>query len=142
MTQPTADSRLPTSGPRRGIAMAMALAALLAVMLVAGALIQSLLASHRQSKRYATELQAQWLAEAGLDRARAQLATNSDYVGETWPAGVGGAESEVGEVTIRIEPAAASSPGKLVVEAVYPPGEHDRILVRREMPLAPAGDNP
>jgi Tfp pilus assembly protein PilX len=122
---------------RRGIAMAMSLAALLAVTLVAGALVTSLLASHRQSKRYAAELQAQWLAEAGLARASAQLAREADYTGETWPAAVSGSESDAGLVTIRIEPATNSDPRKIIVEAIYPPHEHNRVLIRREQALTP-----
>jgi Tfp pilus assembly protein PilX len=121
---------------RHGIAMVLTLAALLAVTLVAGALVKSLLLSHRQSKRYAEELQAQWLAEAGLARATAQLAASQDYTGETWQAPVGGDE-EFGRVTIRIQPAEGEAPQKILVEAVYPPREHDRILVTRELLLNP-----
>jgi type II secretory pathway component PulK len=117
--------------------MAMALAALLAVTLVAGALVTSLLASHRQSKRYAAELQAQWMAEAGLERAAAQLARQSDYTGETWPAAISESEADTGQVTIRIEPATETQPRKLIVEAIYPPDEHHRVLVRRERSLTP-----
>jgi type II secretory pathway component PulK len=112
----------------------MTLAALLAVMLVAGALFQSMLATHRQSKRYHLQTQTHWLAEAGLARATVQLARQADYVGETWEAPVGSGE-ETGSVTIRIEPKTTEAPRRAIVEAVYPPREHDRILVRREMSL-------
>jgi Tfp pilus assembly protein PilX len=121
--------------------MAMALAALLAVTLVAAALVTSLVASHRKSKRYAAQLQAQWLAEAGLARAAVQVAANSDYAGETWQAPVGSAESDTGQVTIRIEPAAEAQPRRIVVEAIYPPHEHDRVLIRREYTLSPPPDS-
>ena len=138
---PTAH-RPPPTGFRRGIAMVMALAALLVVTLVAGALVKSLLLSHRQSKRYAGELQAQWLAEAGLARATAQLALNEEYQGETWRAPVGDAADDVGQVTIRIEPAAGEAPRKFVVEAIYPPREHSRNLATRELVVAAAGASP
>lgn len=132
---------LSPSPSRRGVAMAMSLAALLAVTLVAGALVTSLLASHRQSKRYATELQAQWLAEAGLARAAAQLARQSDYTGETWQQTVSGTESDAGQVTIRIEPATDAQPQRIVVEAVYPLQEHNRVLIRREHIFPPTPDS-
>jgi hypothetical protein len=99
------------------------------------ALVESMLATHRQSKRYQAQTQAQWLAEAGLSRAAAQLARHSDYTGETWQAPVGGTEAEIGEVTIRIEPKTETTPRQMIVEAVYPPTEHQRILVRRELSI-------
>lgn len=129
------ESCLLTPGSRRGGALAMTLAALLAVSLVAAALVQSMLAAHRQAQRYAAQTQAVWLAEAGLSRAAAQLARQSDYAGETWPAPVGSREDDVGEVTIRIEPKTDEATRRVVVEAVYPPHEHHRILIRREQPL-------
>ena len=134
---PNPEARTPAARPRRGIAMAMSLAALLAVTLVAGALVTALLASHRQSNRYAAELQAQWLAEAGVARAAAQLARQSDYTGEKWQAAVGNSAGDTGQVTIRIEPATDDQPGKIVIEAVYPPHEHNRVLIRRELILTP-----
>lgn len=126
---------LALSRRRRGGALAMTLAALLAVSLVAAALVQSMLAAHRQAQRYAAQTQAVWLAEAGLSRAGAQLARNSDYAGETWSAPVGGREDDVGEVTIKVEPKTDAAPRRVVVEAVYPPQEHHRILIRRELLL-------
>ncbi len=122
-------------GSRRGGALAMTLAALLAVSLVAAALVQSMLAAHRQAQRYTAQTQAVWLAEAGLSRAAAQLARNSDYAGEAWTAPVGGQEGDAGDVTIRIEPKTDTAPRRIVIEAVYPPHEHHRILIRREQPL-------
>jgi Tfp pilus assembly protein PilV len=121
------------------------LAALLVVMLVAAALVESMLATHRQSQRYQLQTQAQWLAEAGLSRAAAQLASQSDYTGEVWQAPVsesdGGesdvGESDVGQVTIRVQPATDEAPRRVVVEAIYPPHEHHRVLVRRELNLEP-----
>ncbi len=141
MKHQSPDYRLPAPDSRAGAAMAITLAALLAVTLVAGALVKSLLLSHRQSQRYSAELQAQWLAEAGLARARAQLAAAADYTGETWSAAVGD-QDDAGRVVIRIEPAAGDSPRMLVVEAVYPPGEHQGVLVRRQSPLPAAGASP
>jgi len=130
--------RRPAAALRRGGALVMALAALLVVTLVAGALVKSLIAAHRQSRRYAAQSQAQWLAEAGLARARAQLAARPDYAGETWQAPMGSAETEFGLVTIRVEPEGAGKPRLLVVEAVYPPSEHQGVLVRREQSLVAA----
>jgi Tfp pilus assembly protein PilV len=114
----------------------MAMVALLVVSLMATAIFQALVASHRQAKRYAHQVQAQWLAAAGAERALAQLARQPGYQGETWqaplaPAGAaGGGEPDFGQVTITVEP---TSPRKIVVQAVYPIDEHQRVLVRREL---------
>jgi len=116
---------------RRGAALVMAMVALLVVSLVAGALVRSLLTAHRQSHRYADQLQAQWLAEAGLARAAAKLSADEAYQGEVWQASLGTgqpAEADSGQVTITVEPTTK----KITVEAVYPIDEHRRVLARCE----------
>src|SRR5262245_55634837 len=69
---------------RRGGALFVALVTLLVVMLITMTLIQSLIAAHRQTRVSAAQLQAEWLAEAGVARARALAGSNPDYAGETW----------------------------------------------------------
>ena len=114
---------------RRGAALVMAMVALLVVTLMSAALVQSLVTGQRQSRRYADELQAQWLADAGLERAAVQLARDAQYRGEMWQTEIGG---ELGSVTIAVDPETK----KIVAEAVYPPEEHRRILVRRERTIS------
>jgi Tfp pilus assembly protein PilX len=116
----------------RGAALVMAMVALLVVTLIAAALVQALIASHRQARRYGDQLQAQWLAEAGLARAAVKLQVDSSYQGEIWQAPVTMNASDAadgGQVTITVEAATK----KVVVEAVYPLDEIRRVLVRREM---------
>lgn len=115
---------------RRGATLVLAMVVLLVVSLVAAALVQSHLAAHRQSGRYADELQAQWLAEAGLARAVAKLHADAAYQGETWQAEV--ADDLQAEVKIVVD---SSAPKKIAVEAVYPSDDHRRVLVRREILL-------
>ena len=137
--------------------MILALLTLLVVGMATGAIVESLLAAHRQSRRYADQLQAAWLAEAGLARGQAQLAANQDYAGEIWPALVAADTADkspraTGEVKIRLETVtsdAADSPRrKLVAEAIYPHHNIQRVLVRRELvlaadqPVASSGENP
>ncbi len=126
---------------RRGAALVMALVALLVVTLVAGALVQMLVAAHRQSRRYADELQAQWLAQAGLDRAAAKLRADGDYRGEVWnvpldnvpldteaSAAAEPNPAQTGQVTITVDAAAK----RIAVEAVFPTDDLHRVLIRRE----------
>jgi Tfp pilus assembly protein PilX len=158
----------PAAGPnakeasRRGIALAVAIVTLLVVSLVAAAVLQSLVASHRQTRQDALALQAEWLAEAGLARGEWQLARDATYTGEIWLAPVtdvardtvaadsGDIAAEAlqvqdplasGQVTIRV---VAGSPRKLVVEALYPDVEHQRARARleRELPaMASSGES-
>ena len=114
---------------RRGAALVMAMVALLVVTLMSAALVQSLVTGQRQSRRYSDELQAQWLAEAGLERAVVQLARDAQYRGEIWRTEVRG---ELGSVTITVE----QETKKIVAEAVYPPEEHRRFLVSRECTIS------
>lgn len=128
------------SRDRRGAALVAAMVTLLVVTLVAAALVKTMVATHRQSQRYADELQAQWLAEAALDRALVQLRSQSDYSGETWIpslalSGESGDESDAGSVTIRIESAAGGSPRVIHVEAAWPAEGLQRVLARRELPV-------
>jgi Tfp pilus assembly protein PilX len=120
---------------RRGAALVMAMVALLVVTLMSAALVQSVVTGQRQSRRYADELQAQWLAEAGLERSEVQLARDAEYRGETWQTEIRG---ELGSVTITVEPETK----KIVAEAVYPPEEHRRVLVRREVNAPPLNPEP
>jgi Tfp pilus assembly protein PilX len=119
----------------------MAMIALLVVTLVAGALFSSLIAAHRQSRRYGDQVQCQWLAEAGMARAAAKLKADARYQGEVWMAPLGAddpasvepvsdeaAAAESGEVTIAVDAATK----RITVVAVYPTDEHRRVTIRRE----------
>ena len=123
---------LPSARRRRGAALVMAMVTLLVVTLIAAALVQALIAGHHQSRLYADQLQAEWLAEAGLARATVKLKGDPAYQGEVWQAPVSTNASDaadVGQVTITVE----SATKKVIVEAVYPTDEIRRVLVRHEL---------
>lgn len=130
-----------TNRGRRGAAIVAAMVTLALVTLIAAALVNMMVATHRQSQRYANELQAQWLAEAALDRAVAQLRAEPEYEGETWtPSVSAGAgtdeEGASGIVTIRIKSANGERATRTIyVEAAWPPDEIQRVLVQRELPV-------
>lgn len=77
------------SSPRRstkrpGMALLLALGILALAGLLAATLLTALAAA-RQSQRVGHErAQAQWLVEAGLQRAAARRALDAGYRGETW----------------------------------------------------------
>ena len=125
--------------PRRGGALVVAMVTLLVVTLIAGAVVRSLLAEHRQARQSQNELQAQWLAESALARAAAQLAQSSDYAGETWQPKLGTSSSEADSGTVEIQVEKLESPAptrRIVAIAHYPNHEWRRATVRREHTLA------
>jgi type II secretory pathway component PulK len=89
---------------RRGVAALFVLICLSFATVVATLLMQTGVAERTYVSRLALTHQAQWLVEAGVDRAVAQLARSSRYTGETWPISatrLGGAKSAVVHIEIR-----------------------------------------
>ena len=122
-------SRFRTS--RGGMASVVVLMCLVVVTLMSGVLVKVGMA-HRDSVRaQERRLQAEWLAQAGLDRALFRLAVSAGYTGETWqlspadlvPGATSGTESHQGAVVrIKVEPVGTGAEAKLIkVQADYPP---------------------
>src|SRR5688572_12915431 len=100
---------------RRGGTLVAALVTLLVVMLLASTLLRSLIAFHRRTRLYQQEVQAQWIAEAALERAKSRLASAGSYDGETWrPEGLN-ADAAVGVAVIRVAAIADQSGAARVV---------------------------
>ena len=121
---------------RRGAALLVALFTLMVVMLLSGAVLQSLLAASRQSRRTEIELQAQWLAAAANSRAIARLTAQPDYTGESWRVAIvqSGAVQATGVAEIRVEND-ASNRQRIIVVSHYPDDPSRQIRVRRDYTL-------
>jgi len=117
---------------RRAAALVVAVVTLMVVMLMTGTLLRSLVARHRQLGRWEQELQAQWLAESALERARVQLIRQPDYAGESWQPVVG-AEKLPAAVEIRVE-RKADGAAQIVVIARYPDKLGMGVQATREAP--------
>ena len=123
---------------RRGAALIVALVTLLVVMLITATLIRSLLVAHKQARLRQNGLQAEWLAEAAVARAVAQLDSRPEYNGETWSADLG----EIGTATgpqgggiaeIRVqEIEKPRGRVRIIVEAHYPNDPQQRATSHRE----------
>ena len=121
---------------RRGATLIVAMVTLLIVMLFAATLMRTLISSHRRTRLLQNQLQAQWLAEAAVQRARVQLASASDYSGETWRPAMLGAENESGVAVIRLEKIADHASGlRVVVNAHFPDHPARRASAHREFRL-------
>ncbi len=92
------------------------------VMLMGGALLRLGLAGREAVKAQERGLQADWLAESGLERAWARLAADDDYAGETWEPSAGDLGGPWGGlVHIEVKKDEAHSGRRLVrVQADYP----------------------
>ena len=120
---------------RRGAALMIALVTLMVVMLLTAAALHALASAHRQARLSRYEMQAAWLAEAGLARAAARLARQGDYTGETWRAATSDAESAetMGIVKIEVQQGeSTASERRIAVTAQYPDHPIRRATVVRE----------
>jgi Tfp pilus assembly protein PilX len=122
---------------RRGVILILVLAclAIASVLLITG--IKLALSSHRVTRSFGWSVQAQWLAESGVERAAAQLAADADYKGETWKISakdLGG--DDAGRVKIDVKPVPEHEKQRLVkVEADYPDDPLDRVQYSKELTL-------
>jgi hypothetical protein len=136
LRKPQPPWRKPQLYHRRGAGLIIALTTLLVVMLMSAALVRALVINLRQSRQAASELQAQWLADAAANRAHAQLRGNPQYTGETWRASISGNAGEenapIGVAEIRIERAGGESKdARLTIEARYPDHPVHRVAINR-----------
>jgi len=91
--------------------------------------------SQRQRARLALwQIQARWLAQSGLERARATLAERPDYAGETWrlPAQQLGGQ-DAGVVRIEVQALPGEPKQRLIsVQADYPDHSQHRARESRQ----------
>jgi hypothetical protein len=114
----------PLLSRRRGsIMIGAAICLLLATMLLASAL-KLASTGRRQVRQDQLRMQANWLAEAGLERAAARLEAEAGYQGETWKIAANDLDGQhAGQVVIKVDPAEdAEDLRTVIVEASYPAG--------------------
>jgi type II secretory pathway pseudopilin PulG len=69
---------------RRGLVSVAVLIGLIIIGLICAGLLKVAFARRSEVALEERRLQAEWLAESGLERASSRLATSGDYSGETW----------------------------------------------------------
>ena len=123
---------------RRGAIIVIAMISLLLVSAIAVSLVRLALTQQRQVRREQIRLQAEWLAEAGLERGAAKLRRDSDYQGEQWtiPAEhLDGRRSAL--VRITAQPAEETGGTTILkVIATYPEETEHRAQVTREVSIS------
>lgn len=131
---------------KRGSGLVIALVTLLVVTSIMGSIMHALLTELRQTRQTAIEVQAQWLADAAVERAAAQLAANANYEGETWkvdlPASSSMPESH-GVVEIKIEQGDRETRSRIIVHANYPEDSRRRVSAERTVSVSlPKNNSP
>jgi Tfp pilus assembly protein PilX len=125
---------------RRGTILAVALATLLVVTLLAGAVFRAYLQNHRQLRREQDQVQTQWLADSAVARALVRRKLDPAYSGETWQVELprSSGEPAAGLATIKIEPNADQPAAmQIVVESQFPVDDVAGIRARRLLTISP-----
>ena len=135
----------PPLGRRRAAITVAVLVCLLIMTLLGAGLLRMVGTQRKLIRNEERALQADWLAESGIDRAAARLAEDPHYSGETWSitAETLGGPSP-GVVTIKVEPRRDGPERRLVtVQADYPSALNQRVrssktaIVDLSLPFAP-----
>lgn len=117
---------------RRGGIAIVAVICLVLIAALSTSLMRTVAQSRQQEQMASLRLQAELLAGAGLDRARAQLADDPDYAGETWA--VSAAELAPGtagaEVLIEVKRQTAGA-ATITVVSSYPHGTDRAVKFTR-----------
>ena len=118
---------------RRGAVLVVVLVCL-AVAAAMFVVLVKLAATGRQSMQtQCWRMQAQWLAESGLERAAARLA-GAKYTNETWTLAAEELGGDAGVVRIRTEAVADQPNRRLVsVEADYPDDPQHRVRCNKQI---------
>jgi type II secretory pathway component PulK len=119
-----------TARSSRGLTVVAVLVCLIIITLVSGTLLKVGLAHRELARAQERRLQAEWLAESGAQRALARLATNRDYVGETWSLSA----QDLGQSATTSESAATVA---IAVERVAADPARRRVKVTADYPRDP-----
>jgi hypothetical protein len=99
-------------------------------------LVQIVILQRVQVERDEWQVQAEWLAESGIDRAVVQLAANATYAGEEWLPQPAGAASPLGRIRIQIDRSTSAEELRVTVVADVPHDADERARVRKSTSIA------
>ena len=122
---------------RRGAVLLVALICTLVAVMLFGTLLKIAVTGHGQLRNEERRVQADWLAEAGVERAAALLESNPDYAGETWqiaPQEFGGRFSGTVRIVVETNP---NQPEHRVVsvQSHYPAGMEQSFQSRKRVAI-------
>lgn len=120
--------------PRRGSILIIAVLCLVLATSIVGVLLSLVQKQRRQIAFEQAQVQAEWLAESGIDRAVFRLRGDHAYEGETWMPGSSDlAGEESAEVMIEIQKSTdRPSAYAILVKAVYGSGPGQSVTRTRQ----------
>lgn len=121
---------------RRGVVVLMVIALLAICLTLFGLWARQIVDEQRRLASQQNRLQAVWLAEAGVRRARVRRAADPKFEGETWQLpsdALGGAHN--GEVRIRVLRADESGAVRCEAVAEYPAGVVRHVQITKQMKI-------
>ena len=138
--QPVTGQSAQASRQRRGVAMIIVMVLLLVLSSVTITTVRAVIAQRKQFEIEKRHWQADWLLDAGLSRAAAQLASNADYSGETWKLSAsefsGSGSPLSGDAVVVIEPRAMTEAGsarRWIVQVSLPSDQEQPIRRQAEL---------
>jgi len=139
-------NRRRTASKRSAVLLMCVLVCLSVVMMLFAASVRLVLLEREQVRAQENRVQAEYLADSALERATALLASNSEYVGETWqieaePLGL----RNPATVLIRVEAIAQQPRSRQVTVVADFPAEGERRARRSkqiQVDLPPRGEAP
>ena len=130
-------SRIHPNNNRRAVVLMSVLVCMAVAMVLFLAWLKTAAMERSQLRAQQDRLQAEILADAGLERAAAQLKSTPDYSGETWQIGADAfAGRGAAAVEIRIEPAEeAATSRKVHAIAEFPAGSDARVRRSKQITI-------
>ena len=129
----------PRARSRRALTTVVVLVCLIVITLIGAALLKVGLAQRKAVRSEEHRLQAEWLAESGLDRALARVTLDRNYRGEEWP--IRPEDLSLGALASVGEPSSsAAQPAAVItisVERIAESANRRRIRVQADFPLDP-----
>ncbi len=118
---------------RSGVAMIVALVCVVVVGALCAAGLVYARTSHRTTQDAFYRIQADWIAQGGMEKAIVALAENPKYRGERWIVSIEEhGEKEPGVAEIKVVPEDNSKPGVVQVTAQFPADSERRATVAYE----------
>lgn len=122
---------------RRAVVLMSVLVCMAVAMVLFLAWLKTAAMERKQLRAQQDRLQAEILADAGLDRAAVQLQSTGDYSGETWQIG---AEAFAGRgaatVTIQVKPSEENATSRTVhAVAEFPVGNEVRVRRSKQITI-------
>ena len=128
----------PDQSCRRGAVTIVVLVLFAVTFTLAAVWAKRLLSERRSQVRAEERIQTEWLAEAGVRRAAAQLSIDAEYVGEEWL--IEAAEinrPKLASVLITIEPGGKPNQFRLIARARYP-DKQPRVQATKTVAFSPS----